>query len=108
MVLLIRVLFRLFRGGEQCHPALKGKPISCLSCNKSFAVKPFPQTNGVCPRCGKDRFSFLTDYVPDEELEANENLSDGAKFVLDAEDKHIEEIRGRMLIQYLKNHDLVP
>lgn len=84
-----------------------GEPITCLGCGRKFATRAFPATNGICPKCHGDEFSFLTDEIPDDELAANKELSAGAKFVLDADDRHIKNINGRKLITYLRNQGLV-
>ncbi len=109
MVLFFRIITRLFgkssgiKGGKAGQA---GEPIKCLGCGRTFAVKKFPATNGVC-KCNGDDFSFKTDEISDAELAANKNLSDGAKFVLDADDQHIDTINGRKLIGYLRNQGLL-
>lgn len=85
---------------------LKGSPITCLGCKKTYSLKKFAGTNGVC-KCGEADFSFLTDDVPDDELAANKHLSEGAKFVLDADDFHLERVEGRKLILLLRNKGMI-
>ena len=97
------LLFGFFR--KKQPSALKGKPITCLNCKKSYSIKQFVKTNGVC-KCGQDKFSFITDDVPDDALAKNKNLSEGAKFILDADDMHIQEIQGRKLLILIRNKKL--
>ncbi|MGE0434264.1 MAG: hypothetical protein AB7K09_19595 [Planctomycetota bacterium] len=117
MILFFKAITKLFSrkkgaiadqtGYSNAKAGLVGEPITCLGCKKTFAVKKFPGTNGVCPKCQGDEFSFKTDEVPDDELAANKELSEGAKFVLDADDQHVDRMNGRKLITFLKNQGLL-
>ena len=99
------LLFGFGKKKKEQAGTLKGKPITCLECKKTYSIKSFMKINGVC-KCNHSYFSFLTDDVPDDELAKNKNISEGAKFILDADDMHIARIEGKKLMIFIKNKKL--